>query len=284
MTDKDKQIESLEAEIERLKKKCSSLEKNNRNWRRKNQRLRGKALMPAKTPPAPPKKETQTSKRKETGPVNYYISDLHLFCKSQTKGGVNYDDRPFENIEEMHRHILEHWNAKVTNADTVYILGDIALRRKNDDLVSLVARLNGKKVLIVGNHDDLADYRYRQLFHDTCHYKEVTDNFNGMSHKLVLCHYPILMWNVQHRGTILLYGHTHNSVEDTFFQECIRKMNESEELSLRRSGGKEIRAINVGVSKPYIDYEPRSLKEITENMGAQQCIHEPDDEGMTARD
>lgn len=85
--------------------------------------------------------------------MNYYISDLHLFCRSQTKAGVNYDNRPFENIEEMHQYILEHWNAKVTNADTVYILGDIALRGRNDALIALVAQLKGRKVLIRGNHD-----------------------------------------------------------------------------------------------------------------------------------
>ena len=91
--------------------------------------------------------------------MNYYISDLHLFCRSQTKSGVNYDNRPFENIEEMHQYILEHWNAKVTNADTVYILGDIALRGRNDALIALVAQLKGRKVLIRGNHDVLNDYR-----------------------------------------------------------------------------------------------------------------------------
>lgn len=194
--------------------------------------------------------------------MNFFISDLHFFCNSQTQAGVNYDNRPFANVEEMNDYILKRWNKKVTNGDTVYILGDIALRGKSDDLVSLVARLNGKKIFIVGNHDDLANYRYRQLFHDTCHYKEVTDNFNGMSHKLVLCHYPILMWNGQHKGTILLYGHTHNSVEDAFFQDCIRRMNESDELRLRRHGGEKIRAINVGCMHPWMNYEPRTLKEI----------------------
>ena len=67
--------------------------------------------------------------------MNYYISDLHFFCNSQTRAGVNYDNRPFANVEEMNNHILKRWNKKVTNGDTVYILGDIALRGKSDDLV-----------------------------------------------------------------------------------------------------------------------------------------------------
>jgi calcineurin-like phosphoesterase family protein len=192
----------------------------------------------------------------------FYISDLHLFCKSQTKEGVNYDSRPFETTEEMHDYILTRWNARITNADTVYILGDIALRGSNGPLIGLVSQLRGKKVLVRGNHDDVRDYRYAQLFDEIVHYAELIENVNGKPYKLVLCHYPILMWKDQHRGAILLYGHTHNSVEDTFFQDCIRRMNESEEPSLRRHGGQPIRAINVGACMPWINYTPRTIKEL----------------------
>jgi len=196
--------------------------------------------------------------------MNYYISDLHFFCNSQVDNGVgeNYDSRPFKSLDEMHDHMLQRWNEKVTNGDTVYILGDVALRGRKDALIALVAQLKGKKVLVKGNHDDLSDYRYKQLFAEICDYKELSEHFDGQAYKLVLCHYPILMWNGQHKGTILLYGHTHNSVEHAFFQKCIDEMNKSEELSLRRHGGKKIQAINVGCMHPWMDYEPRTLKEI----------------------
>ncbi len=195
--------------------------------------------------------------------MNYYISDLHFFCQSQTNdGAVNYDNRPFANVEEMNDYMLKRWNQKITNADTVYILGDMAFRGKNDALIGLVAQLRGKKVFVKGNHDDLTDYRYKQLFEEICDYKELTDNFSGRAYKLVLCHYPILMWNGQHRGAILLYGHTHNSIEDTFFQKCVKELNTNKKLEIEN--GKEIIAYNVGCMKPYMDYEPRTLKEIIE--------------------
>ena len=194
--------------------------------------------------------------------MNYYISDLHLFCTSQTQEGVNHDHRPFANVEEMHAHFLSRWNTKVTNSDTVYILGDIALRGRHTPLVGLVAQLKGKKVLVKGNHDDLSDYRYTKLFEEIVDYKELSDNINGHVYKLVLSHYPILMWKNQHHGTILLYGHTHNTAEDTFFQKCISEMNDSEDQRLRRYGDKKIIAINVGACMPWINYEPRTLKEI----------------------
>ena len=176
--------------------------------------------------------------------MNYYISDLHLFCTSQTQEGVNHDHRPFANVEEMHAHFLSRWNTKVT------------------PLVGLVAQLKGKKVLVKGNHDDLSDYRYTKLFEEIVDYKEMSDNINGQAYKLVLSHYPILMWKNQHHGTILLYGHTHNSSEDTFFQKCIAEMNNSEDQRLRRHGDEKILAINVCACMPWINYEPRTLKEI----------------------
>ena len=96
--------------------------------------------------------------------MNYFIGDLHLFNRNQTGEGVNYDGRPFATVAEMNQYILEHWNAKITNGDTVYILGDMAMRGRNEALIALVAQLKGRKILFRGNHDDLSDYRYQKLF------------------------------------------------------------------------------------------------------------------------
>ena len=41
--------------------------------------------------------------------MNYYISDMHFFAKNQTAEGKNYDNRPFENMDEMHRYMVTQW-------------------------------------------------------------------------------------------------------------------------------------------------------------------------------
>ena len=89
----------------------------------------------------------------------YYISDLHLFHKNVTKEGSDFDGRPYATLEEMHEDMRERWNRKITNGDTVYILGDVSLRGRLQDLIALVATLKGRKVLIRGNHDDTSDLR-----------------------------------------------------------------------------------------------------------------------------
>ena len=193
--------------------------------------------------------------------MNYYISDLHLFHKNVTRAGKDFDDRPFDNLEEMHSIVKDKWNAKVTNGDTVYILGDLAMRGTQEDLIAFVSTLKGHKVMVKGNHDDIKDLRYKQLFDEICDYKEISDTLDGKNVKLVLCHYPILMWKDQHRGSILLYGHVHNSIEEYYFKKCLREMN-NEDFFNRRAGEEVLRAYNVGCMMPYMDYEPKSLTEI----------------------
>ncbi len=196
--------------------------------------------------------------------MNYYISDLHLFCEDQIdNGGANYDGRPYKSLEEMHDDIKERWNSRVTEHDRVYILGDIAMRSTRANkaaLISFVSQLCGQKVLIMGNHDDVINNRYRELFQEICDYKEIYETHDGITYKLVLSHYPILMWNGQHKGAILLYGHTHNTAEDKFFQKCIAAMNADE--TIIKEHEPKVRAINVGCMKEYMDYTPRSLGEL----------------------
>lgn len=85
--------------------------------------------------------------------MNYYISDLHFCCASQLAGsGSGYDERDYKTLEEMHTDMLARWNRKVTNGDTVYILGDLSKRGKSEELIALVAQLKGHKILVHGNH------------------------------------------------------------------------------------------------------------------------------------
>ena len=63
------------------------------------------------------------------------------------------------------------------------------------------------------------------------------------------------------RGTILLYGHTHDSAEDQYFQKCLAEMNSNE---CRHAHDRDVVAINVGCMKPWMNYEPRLLKELLE--------------------
>lgn len=187
--------------------------------------------------------------------MNYYISDLHLFHANC----IQFDNRPFEDLDMMHQTIRNKWNRKITNDDIVYLLGDISYHGNNESLIAYISTLKGRKILIRGNHDDISDYRYQRLFEEVCDYKEIVDSVDGQPHDLVLCHYPIFSWKRMGKGTILLYGHTHNSPEDDYYQICLANMVNNDGNHVYKT---EARAINVGCMKPWMNYEPRTFKEI----------------------
>ena len=191
--------------------------------------------------------------------MNYYISDLHFNSTNK------YENRTLEHDKL----IKENWNKVVTNADTIYLLGDIGRVGNNKDIeyiCSIISTLKGKKILVVGNHDTalLKDVRFKQLFTEICDYKEIIDNFNGMNHKLVLSHVPQMFWNGQHKGWIHLYGHLHMSDEETLYQKFLKETNDyfmDREMKGYTDCPQAI-AKNVGCMMPYMGYTPRTLKEI----------------------
>lgn len=195
--------------------------------------------------------------------MNYFISDLHLFHKNVTDEGSNFDNRPFATLEEMHGTIKANWNSTVTNADHVYILGDLAWK-ENEEAISFISTLRGNKHLILGNHCKATDQRYRQLFAEICTYKEIKDRANNKEYHLVMSHYPIAFWNHQHHyrrdgekhnvWAIQLYGHVHNSREEIIFQDFIKSLNDKYNIKCI--------AKNVGAMMPYMNYTPRTLEEI----------------------
>ena len=191
--------------------------------------------------------------------MNYYISDLHILHKNVCGEGNNFDNRPFETMKEMMEYIKYHWNKKITNADDVYILGDMCWK-ENEEAIQFVSTLKGKKHLILGNHDRCKDGRYAQQFVEIVPYKEVKEFINGKQYRLILSHYPIMFWNHQHRlkdnvpVNIHLYGHLHKSQEEAIYQSFIQALNNEYDI--------ECIARNVGCMMPYIHYEPRNIQEI----------------------
>ncbi len=144
--------------------------------------------------------------------MNYYISDTHF-------GHANIMrlcNRPFTNIEEQDKTIIKNWNSKVTENDTVYILGDFCYKSGRHP-ADYLKQLNGKKVLILGNHDGAITKDIRNLsryFEEITPYKEIYEDKT----KIVLCHYPIIEWNGFFHEALHFYGHIHNNIENQAYK------------------------------------------------------------------
>lgn len=189
--------------------------------------------------------------------ANFYISDLHLGHANV----IGFDNRPFESVEDMETEIIWRWNNRVAPQDTVYIIGDFSWKTSKD-WIPVLNRLEGRKVLIRGNHDlKHIDGRLRSLFDDVKDYKEISDN----GRKVCMCHFPIMFYNHSHSpNSYMLCGHVHTTKENEWLEAW---RNDLRNKRIQDGVGSYGQIINVGCMMPYMDYTPRTLDELIEGVG-----------------
>jgi calcineurin-like phosphoesterase family protein len=135
-------------------------------------------------------------------PAVFLVSDTHFghagVCRF-THPETGEKLRPWTDPEEMDEDMIRAWNERVRPQDKVYHLGDVVINRR---AMSTLARLNGDKVLIRGNHDIFRDDEYRQYFRELRAYHVM----NGM----ILSHIPIHEDSLGRFG-VNIHGHLHAS-------------------------------------------------------------------------
>ncbi|URP22246.1 metallophosphoesterase [Microbacterium phage Big4] len=161
---------------------------------------------------------------------------LRILNKTRTALGLRplhkdelTDDQKAQMVIDHARLLGENWDRVVGPDDTVYVLGDIAMNPKKGAFEWFRER-PGKKILIAGNHDEVAGFRSKGLnarirpeWADT--FVTITD-FTFLKiggHRVALSHYPydgegdrefeggdrLLEVRLRDEGVPLLHGHTH---------------------------------------------------------------------------
>ena len=181
----------------------------------------------------------------------YYTSDLHLGYEKI----LSLCKRPYSTIEEMNEAIIRNFNEVLDKDDILMILGDVSCYGVNP--AGLLSRINGKKVLIIGNHDaePLHHRSFRKEFIDIRDHELIRDNDT----KIFLNHYPLAEWDGYYKGIWHFYGHVHNSDQGAGFYMQYYPT-----------------AVNVGVDLN--DFKPKTAKELMDKHIAR--FEEAD--GMTA--
>lgn len=173
----------------------------------------------------------------------FFISDLHFGHNKE----FIYKFRGFSSIEEHDETLIKNWNLKVGVQDTVYFIGDFSF---SNNIENYISRLNGKIIIIEGNHDsNLAHYysskKYSSDFNKIFSYHTGFIDIKINGQPITLCHYPMRYWNKSHHGALHLYGHLHKKTD---------------------FGGK---TLNVSVDN--IGTYPISLDELVEYMKTRPC-------------
>lgn len=131
----------------------------------------------------------------------YLISDTHF-------GHINimvYENRPFENVDQMDRTIIQNWNKIISKRDTVYFLGDFSFYNFNLTQETFL-KLNGIKHLIMGNHDR----SHTRTWWKRIGFDIVSKNPTILyKEKLILSHEPFNACEIP-EGFINIHGHIHS--------------------------------------------------------------------------
>jgi calcineurin-like phosphoesterase family protein len=139
----------------------------------------------------------------------FFISDTHFFHANILRflnGDGSRLRREFESVEEMHETMIERWNAVVKHNDRVYHLGDVTFSYKQE-FRGLMHRLNGKKRLILGNHDRVKGTVLLDYF-------ERLELWRGFhEHDFTATHIPLRLDSLRD-GRFNVHGHTHRGVMD----------------------------------------------------------------------
>lgn len=126
----------------------------------------------------------------------WVISDTHFYHDNIIK----FENRP----KDFNEQIIHNWNSLVGHDDTVIHLGDVIFgMNKAENLAKIMRRLNGKKILCIGNHDNAEPMSYMDAGFDF-----VVDYFvlNGIA----FSHAPLTP--LPEGVTKNIHGHFHRGV------------------------------------------------------------------------
>lgn len=128
-----------------------------------------------------------------------FLTSDHHFGHKQI---IEYESRPFADAEEMNETMIERWNTAVKPDDQVFHLGDFSFLNL-ERTSAIVARLNGYKTLIMGNHDRGRSRKWwlEAGFHEVSEYPIVYGGFFLLSHE------P--MYLNRHMPYFNIHGHIH---------------------------------------------------------------------------
>lgn len=134
----------------------------------------------------------------------FLISDHHLF-HDRFYAFTNSNGekvRPWAaNASEADEQMIEAHNSVVRQQDTTYFLGDVSIKAKG---LQLLSRMNGRKILIKGNHDIFRLKQYAEHFADIRGTHKID--------RLILSHYPLHPDSIPHWCHANVHGHTHGNV------------------------------------------------------------------------
>lgn len=191
----------------------------------------------------------------------FFTSDTH-FNHEKMLRGVGWEggcQRPFRSVEDMNDALVSNWNNWVGVDDTVYHLGDFCMG-KRDAIPEILPRLQGRIVLVAGNHDYKRDDKY---FFEAGHSVErkgldIELEASGRSWAIHMRHQPYNLTPGEHVD-FCLCGHVHERWRTQFAGAAVEEYRRGDRVKNPAFTAKTD-ICNVGVDQ--WNYAPVTIEEI----------------------
>ena len=153
----------------------------------------------------------------------YFTSDWHFYHDRILDFHPKRKELFGTNMKEVTEKMILLWNNRVSKKDTVYILGDLSFGTVEQKR-KLFSRLNGNKVLILGNHDSIPTEQ-KCFFNHITQIKNMTFKKSSIPElsgnmEMIMCHFPMYRWEHCNKGSIMLHGHCHGKVDQDNTHMC----------------------------------------------------------------
>jgi calcineurin-like phosphoesterase family protein len=143
----------------------------------------------------------------------FVTADTHYSHLNMCRGTSEWppeETRDFDTIDQMNEALIDNINAVVPWDGVLFHLGDWSFNGK-DKIGEFRRRLNVQMIhLVLGNHDHHLKKSTDQWHHFTSVNRYLEVAVEGQ--EIVLFHYGMRVWNASHKGSWLLYGHSHGSL------------------------------------------------------------------------
>lgn len=169
----------------------------------------------------------------------FFTSDIHFdhiriaihrgFMSSEYSNKTHAHHEMKEFLDNMNHSIVTTWNETVPKNATIFILGDLSFS-SFELTCKLLSKLNGNKILVLGNHDDPKMYArpdIKKYFSVICDFADIKVHDNTVPDEsgyqyIMSSHYPMIVWNKSHYGSWMLHGHCHGNLK---FQDNARRLD-----------------------------------------------------------
>lgn len=148
----------------------------------------------------------------------FFCGDLHIGHKN-----ILLENRPFNDLSNMKSSLISNITQTVSKDALLILVGDVCFvdkKRGIEEFINIIHSINRNIIHVCGNHDDVdlteqvkaSGYKYS---FESCEVLNLSIKEYSYRQKMSICHYPLLVWDCKHYGSIHVHAHSHGLLKDS---------------------------------------------------------------------